>query len=91
MKIWDLWVIVVGRRYAQKVAVIPSFLHNPPLVYNHTPLLYIVKTSPFEGLLHSLTIDFARFFKSDAELKCKDMHRTFQFIKKPIPHFEKRR
>jgi hypothetical protein len=37
--------------YAQKVAVIPSFLHNPPLVYNHTPLLYIVKASPVAGAI----------------------------------------
>jgi hypothetical protein len=47
----DLWVVYGNKSYAQKVAVIPSFLHNPPLVYNHTPLLYIVKISPFTGTI----------------------------------------
>jgi hypothetical protein len=65
--------------YAQKVAVIPSFLHNPPLPYNHTPLLYIVKTSPIRGAICQLAIDFARVFKSFAMLKIKDMHRTYLF------------
>jgi hypothetical protein len=62
--------------YAQKVAVIPSFLHNPPLVYNHTPLLYIVKTSPFAGAICPLDIDFAGIFKSQVALKIEDMHRA---------------
>jgi hypothetical protein len=50
--------------YAQKVAVIPSSLHNPPLVYNHTPLLYRVKTSPFAGAIGQQTIGFAGVFKN---------------------------
>ena len=62
--------------YAQKVAVIPSFLHNPPLVYNHTPLIYIVKISPSAGAMSQLTIDFAEIFKSWAALKKEDMHRA---------------
>jgi hypothetical protein len=64
MKIWDVLVVGVVESYAQKVAVIPSFLHNPPLVYNHTPLLYIVKTSPTAGAICQLSVDFAGGFKS---------------------------
>jgi hypothetical protein len=64
MGVIDLRVVWVAGSYAQKVAVIPSFLHNPPLTYNHTPLLYIVKASPFAGAIGQLTIDFAGVFKS---------------------------
>jgi hypothetical protein len=72
MEIWILWVV---SSYAQKVAVIPSFLHNPPLTYNHTPLLYIVKTSSFVGAIGQVTIDFVGIFKSQVALKIEDMHR----------------
>jgi hypothetical protein len=75
-----LWVAGGVPSYAQKVAVIPSFLHNPPLVYNHTPLLYIVKTSPIRGAICQLSIDFAVFFKRLAAAKIEDMHRAYQYL-----------
>jgi len=50
--------------YAQKVAVIPSSLHNPPLVYNHTPLLYRVKISPAREAMCQQTIGFTGIFKN---------------------------
>jgi hypothetical protein len=64
------------KSYAQKVAVIPNLLHNPPLTYNHTPLLYIVKAPLFKGAIASINIDFAGFFKNQAGLKYEDIHRV---------------
>jgi len=81
MEIWFYGGFRDGETYAQKVAVIPSFLHNPPLVYNHTPLLYIVKISPITEALGQLIIDFAGIFKSQAPLKAKDIHRAKPFYK----------
>jgi hypothetical protein len=83
MKIW--FYAVVGS-YTQIVAVIPSFLHNPPLVYNHTPLLYIVKISPTSGTISRLSIDFAEISKSQAVLKAKDIHRAYLLDSIPLPH-----
>ena len=82
----DLWVAYGNKSYAQKVAVIPSFLHNPPLVYNHTPLLYIVKISPTSGTISRLSIDFAEISKSQAVLKAKDIHRAYLLDSIPLPH-----
>jgi hypothetical protein len=81
MEIWFYGGFGGGGSYAQKVAVIPSFLHNPPLVYNHTPLLYRVKISPTRGTIGRLDIDFAGISKLWTALKTKDIHRVNLFIR----------
>jgi hypothetical protein len=81
MEIWFYGGLCGSGGYAQKVAVIPSFLHNPPLVYNHTPLLSIVKTSPFAGAIGQLTIDFAGIFKKLHKIKTQRYAQAERFKK----------